>query len=78
MRHIDPHEAMRFGPNCALIAVAGLLLCCAVWAQPNQVRVEGAHYAMTQLPPMRFRAEGYDYDKWVYANEAAKLEAPLY
>ncbi len=46
-----------------LTVVAGLLgLCCATWAQPSQIAVDGAHYAMSQLPAMRFRAEGYDYD----------------
>ena len=45
-----------------LAAATALLLLPMAWAQPNQIRVEGAHYAMSQLPTMRFRAEGYDYD----------------
>ncbi len=75
MRHIDKQEAMRYGRCRAPVAVAGLLLCCAAWAQVNQIRVEGAHYAMTQLPPMRYRAEGYDYDHEVLVALPATYHA---
>ena len=60
---------------CATTAFACLLTCCAAWAQPNQIRVEGAHYAMTQLPAMRFRAEGYDYDHEVLVALPATYDA---
>lgn len=56
-------------------AVACLLTCCMAWAQQNQVQVEGAHYAMQQLPPMRFRAEGYDYDHEVLVALPATYDA---
>ncbi len=62
MKSLESNGAARVGRSRVPIALAGLLLCCAAWAQPNKVSVEGAHYAMSQLAPMRFRAEGYDYD----------------
>ncbi len=56
-------------------AVAGVLACCAAWGQQNQLLVEGAHYAMTQLPAMQYRAEGYDYDHEVLVALPATYDA---
>lgn len=56
-------------------AVACVLACCAAWGQQNQLLVEGAHYAMTQLPAMQFRAEGYDYDHEVLVAVPATYDA---